>query len=334
MIFYSQTTSKGVKKIDAEAKKDEKKEPKYPTGMEKIVDMPLIASNNLISVMQRNESTMELNAKDKTFEVNEASAERTLEMGKSEKKTASIARSPAIKKTDNEKPKVAPQPVQNGTTMEYDFSSRLGKRTDLLEKGIELTLTPLSKNDTEESAESDRSMIQRKDAGKIVETSESRKVEGEASPIEKKFTFEESRELAGEPDGKADEEEVTEPPALPRSPLPIESRPPLQGDTRKPVVATEPRPSFLHGAVHAESKVKPVVPQKPINFLTKSPAAIPDGNGPTKKSYVLPPPSVQNAVNRPAQTIGKAFIFQSPDIRLVSAISVKVNCDRSVGRCH
>jgi hypothetical protein len=66
------------------------------------------------------------------------------------------------------------------------------------------------------------------------------------------FCVEESRELAGEPDGRADPDELTEPPALPRSPPPI----------------VDPRPSFLHALtqVNALRKApgdKPKIPVKP-----------------------------------------------------------------------
>nr|XP_031847524.1 treacle protein isoform X1 [Nomia melanderi]XP_031847525.1 treacle protein isoform X1 [Nomia melanderi]XP_031847526.1 treacle protein isoform X1 [Nomia melanderi]XP_031847528.1 treacle protein isoform X1 [Nomia melanderi] len=248
----SETTLKAAKKPEADAKKDDRKDQKY-SSMEKIVDLPLITSNNFIPVMQRNDED--------TKEKSSADA------GKPDKKAGSIARSPAIKKPDAEKPKIPAQ--SHGSKTEYCRS-----KSDSSDKGIELTLTPLTRSDAEEAAESDRSMLRGKEPAKIVVSTgnedssmEPRKFEEEP----KKFSCEESRELAGEPDGKADEEEMTEPPALPRSPPPlIEARPILQAD--KPIIVTEPRPSFLHGAVNAELKVKPVVPQKPINFAKNPPA--------------------------------------------------------------
>lgn len=65
------------------------------------------------------------------------------------------------------------------------------------------------------------------------------------------FCVEESRELAGEPDGRADPDELTEPPALPCSPPPV-----------------DPRPSFLHAlsqtsALRKPPGDKPKVPVKP-----------------------------------------------------------------------
>lgn len=77
-----------------------------------------------------------------------------------------------------------------------------------------------------------------------------RKVEGEAAH-EKYRPYEQSRESAGEPDGKADEEVLTEPPALPSSP------PPAMESSSK-------RASFLHGMTE-----KPKVPQKPVSLPSK-----------------------------------------------------------------
>lgn len=62
------------------------------------------------------------------------------------------------------------------------------------------------------------------------------------------FSAEASRELAGEPDGRADPDEITEAPALPKSPVP-----PL-----------DPRPSFLHGMISDIMPAhKPALPEKP-----------------------------------------------------------------------
>ncbi|XP_018392509.1 PREDICTED: uncharacterized protein LOC108771665 isoform X2 [Cyphomyrmex costatus] len=128
--------------------------------------------------------------------------------------------------------------------------------------------------------------------GKEAPSSQVREIEGECEGAErKKFCFDSSRELAGEPDGKADEE-VTEPPALPTSPPPI--------------ITTEPRPSFLHGSVNADLKTKPAIPQKPATFSAK--ASLNDGPLTVRKipngDYVLPPPSVQTVVSRSAQNLG------------------------------
>lgn len=75
---------------------------------------------------------------------------------------------------------------------------------------------------------------------------------------ESEFRIEDSREMAGEPDGRADPDEPSEPPELPRSPPP----------------AMDPRPSFLHSIVQAARKPpgdKPKIPTKPIKILPVSP---------------------------------------------------------------
>lgn len=288
--------------------------------MEKIVDMPLITSSNLISVVQRNTEPGDSDdSKNKTSESNVTNAERSPECGKSDKKSTNWVppQSQPTRKRDDEKSRLPAQASSNGVKIECDFAGKMARKERENDKGIELTLTPLKNEASDDAAESDRSMllVRGKEANKIsvslnVEGRklvrddppllEVRKVEGEATPAGKKFSFEESRESAGEPDGKADEEQVTEPPALPKSPPPVEARSPLQGETHKtPIITTEPRPSFLHGVVHAtESKLKPTVPQKPTNFLAKVGAVAPsDGN--TKKSHVLAPLPIQSAGGKP-----------------------------------
>lgn len=62
------------------------------------------------------------------------------------------------------------------------------------------------------------------------------------------FSAEASRELAGEPDGRADSDDATEAPALPKSPIPT----------------LDPRPSFLHGMITDILPAhKPALPEKP-----------------------------------------------------------------------
>ncbi|XP_046977142.1 uncharacterized protein LOC124543116 isoform X2 [Vanessa cardui] len=61
------------------------------------------------------------------------------------------------------------------------------------------------------------------------------------------FSAEASRELAGEPDGRADPDDASEAPALPNSPMPT----------------MDPRPSFLHGMITDIMPGKPVPPEKP-----------------------------------------------------------------------
>lgn len=80
------------------------------------------------------------------------------------------------------------------------------------------------------------------------------------------FSAEASRELAGEPDGRADPDDASEAPALPKSPIPT----------------LDPRPSFLHGLItDIIPASKPTVPEKP-----KLPAK-PVIKQTTKKSSVL-----------------------------------------------
>ncbi|XP_041980190.1 uncharacterized protein LOC121733867 isoform X2 [Aricia agestis] len=61
------------------------------------------------------------------------------------------------------------------------------------------------------------------------------------------FSADTSRELAGEPDGRADPDDVSEAPALPSSPVP----------------PMDPRPSFLHGIITDIMPSKPIPPEKP-----------------------------------------------------------------------
>lgn len=77
------------------------------------------------------------------------------------------------------------------------------------------------------------------------------------------FCVEESRELAGEPDGRADPDELTEPPALPRSPPPV-----------------DPRPSFLHALTQVNASRKPSgdKPKIPVKPSTKVLQATPRRN--------------------------------------------------------
>lgn len=305
---------KSAKKVEIESKKDAKKDRKYPSSMEKIVDMPLIASTNLISVVQRNESANEIDEA-RESRVEGTTSSDAASSGKSERKN--ICRGQATKNNERAEQKTS----QKSARIEYDFTktgmkrgaseaiSRMDDGTS--DKGIELTLTPLAKNEAEDAAESDRSMMigGGKEASKIGADEGGKAVAGKeerANPpggrkmaeVEKKkkkktFGFGESRESVGEPDGREDEKELTvEPPALPKSPPPpVETRPPpptlLQAETfNKQPIVTEPRPSFLHGAINSEVKVKPLVPQKPTNFPAKSNSV--DGNG---KKNCAPPPS-------------------------------------------
>ncbi|XP_051164473.1 uncharacterized protein LOC127283559 isoform X2 [Leptopilina boulardi] len=237
---------KSIKKL-VENENSEKRQPESP-NLEKIVDMPLITSANLVSVIQ-NENL-----------------ETPIPIVQKQDKKISIARTPAIKKSENEKPRISS--INNKG--EYAIT-KITKRTDIMNtenrkngvynSGIELTLTPLKK-EIEENL-----ILKGKNVNKISvpaaeekkeEFLEERKIEGES--ITKKFTIKESRESAGEPDGKADED-ILEPPALPKNPPPLETKLKcnLQNESSILTIA-EPRSSFLHG----ESKIRPVVPQKPV----------------------------------------------------------------------
>ncbi|XP_032665787.1 uncharacterized protein LOC116841668 isoform X2 [Odontomachus brunneus] len=296
----SDNTAEAAKKLNgAERKKTDEQEQKHPPELEKIVDMPLITSANMITIV-RKESSMDAASvvdAEKAAEM----TQRCAQLCKPDKRNAVLPRNgvPTVKKTEAEASKISAQSALNNVG-ESDCVKRTAKKSDCPKReeeaeGVEVAGTP-SKND--EAPESDRSMnVACKDTNEVDDntkmnsSSQGREVEGQYQTTEKKFCFESSRELAGEPDGKADEEEMTEPPALPTSPPPI--------------VTTEPRSSFLHGGVINDSKAKPAVPQKPLTFSAKaSPSDAPltvrkISNG----DYVLPPPSVQNVASRPVQNL-------------------------------
>lgn len=276
---------KAARKVNgAERKRSDEQEQKQPPELEKIVDMPLITSANMISVV-RKESPAAGGAADPA----EKAAEMTQRCAQPDKRNAALPSNgaPAVKKTEAEASRILPVAQSSAP------SAGVGERTDddvkrsakkssekrEGEEGLEVAATP-SKND-----ESVSTSVAGKDAGKA----DSR------GRDERRFCFESSRELAGEPDGRADEEEVTEPPALPTSPPPM-------------IIATEPRPSFLHGGLANDSKAKPAVPQKPLTFSAKAADApltvrkIPNGD------YVLPPPSVQNVASRPVQNFSEYHV--------------------------
>ncbi|XP_015598904.1 PHD finger protein rhinoceros isoform X2 [Cephus cinctus] len=313
----TEVTLKSVRSTEEKVSRNEKQG--QNESLEKIVDMPLITSSNLISVIQKSDTLTGGDvASRKSTESLQKSGDGDTSRQIHEKKTTSITRTPAIKKTESEKPKISMQNSYSKSeyivakvTKQEDFS-RVEETSMSFSTGIELTLTPLSKPSekvaTRNAENEEKSILLKgKDVNKVtvvgeekhqeVSTLDDREVEGQAAPESlRKFSFEESRELAGEPDGKADEE-VGEPPALPRSPPPIDSRPSRSAQGEK---KNEPRSSFLHGG---DAKTKPVVPQKPVSLppkptgLPKSPTS---SIGPSFKktittSYVLPPPSIQNA---------------------------------------
>ncbi|XP_031787298.1 inner centromere protein A isoform X2 [Nasonia vitripennis] len=221
------------------------------SNLGKIVDMPLITSTNLLSVIET-KSTSSTEQK---------------------QRATSIARTPAIKKPENEKPRIAvAQPNVDQNT------ARNHKNLEM-SNGVELNLSPIRVGEEivretttfgKEIPSYKSTDYPRKTTG-IADLTE-RKVEGEAATD--KYPFEESRESAGEPDGKADEEVIAEPPALPKSPPPIESSSSTfalekQQQQRHSTLA-EPRTSFLHGITETKTIGKPVIPQKPVTLPTKA----------------------------------------------------------------
>lgn len=292
----SEVTLKSVKNTEEIIGRDrkEKSMQKKLDGpeLEKIVDMPLITSSNLISVIQKSDA---LTANDVQVPQKVSdSCTKSLDQGDRSKieldKRISIARTPAMKKSDGEKPKISM--LQNACNGRAEYShvtkvtkhvefSRMDNNLTTFNSGIELTLTPFGKRAdemdetvTKRNGENEEKSMEDK-ARKASCGLVGREVEGEATSnltTLKKFNFEESRELAGEPDGKADEE-VTEPPALPRNNPPLidsrSTRNSLQGEPKPLIATTEPRTSFLHGG---EVKTKPAVPQKPVSFPSKASA--------------------------------------------------------------
>lgn len=295
---------KAAKKLNGLERKNEQ-EQKSPVELGKIVDMPLITSANMISIMRKETTTDTTNAD--TVKTAETTVQKYAPICKVDKRNATnvlLNTISAAKKTEIETP--SRMSVQSALSSDAGDSvkrtttttnkSECAKQDEGKEERVELASIPLK---NEETSESDRSMnvgdknVNGIDNGKEA-SPQVREVEGEYDGAErKKFCFDSSRELAGEPDGKADEEEMTEPPALPTSPPPI--------------ITTEPRPSFLHGSVNADLKTKPAVPQKPMIFSTK--ASPNDGPVIARKipngDYVLPPPSVQTVASRPAQNLGE-----------------------------
>lgn len=295
----------------AERKKSDEREHKF-TESEKIVDMPLITSTNMIAIVSRRVGQGATDAgsvdAEKAAETAAATPRRCSEICKSEKRNASLPRNsvPMAKEAEVESPATSARFARTTTTA---VGSECARREEEEARGVELVLTPLTREET--SSESD-------DPGPGPGGEEDVDVGGAASRVRREvegatkesrsFCFENSRELAGEPDGKADEGVLTEPlspPALPACPPPI--------------AVTEPRSSFLHGATvnGGESRAtKPAVPQKPVTLPAKvgctsepPPAAV---RKVATGDYVLPPPSVQNAAVRAAQCSGKERAGETP----------------------
>lgn len=254
--------------------------------------MPLITSANMISVM-RKETDINADA----VKISTETTTQKYSVLKIDKRNAvnvpldsSVS---AIKKTEAQtQSTIIPSMKESENAKETTKRSekRDPKREDekKKEEGTELALMSL-KN---EEPESDRSMNSINDKAIVTDKISSRTREIDGDIVKERFCLD-SRELAGEPDGKADEEETTEPPALPTSPPPS-------------VISTEPRTSFLHGNnVNNDSRVKPAVPQKPVTFSAKT--SLNDGPLTVRKisDYVPPPPSVQNVAVRSVQNLGE-----------------------------
>lgn len=256
--------------------------------------MPLITSANMISVMRKetdivNVDSMKMPTEtttqkysalkiDKRNAVNVPLDSSVSAIKKYEAQTQSTISLPSsIKESES---------VKETTTKRSEYPKREDEKKK--EEGTELVSL---KN--EEAPESDRSMnsVNNKTIDKV-SSPRIREIDVEDAAKEQRFCFEHSRELAGEPDGKADEEVVTEPPALPTSPPPS-------------VISTEPRTSFLHGnnVNNNDSRVKPAIPQKPVTFSMKT--SLNDGPLTVRKiPDYPPPPSVQNVAARSVQNSG------------------------------
>lgn len=298
----SDNTAEAAKKLNgSERKKTEEQEQKSLPELGKIVDMPLITSANMISIMRREITTDTANADAVKTEI--ATAQKYSPVCKVDKRNATnvpLNTVSAVKKTEIEiSSRMFAQSAPSSDVGESVKGTTTSKSECAKQDQAKEELASLASLKNEETPESEGSMnVDDKSVNGVADNGtkgapspQVREVEGACEGAErKKFCFDSSRELAGEPDGKADEEEVTEPPALPTSPPPI--------------ITTEPRPSFLHGSVNIDSKAKPAVPQKPVTFSAKAN----DGPLAARKilngDYVLPPPSVQTVAGRPIQNLG------------------------------
>lgn len=111
----------------------------------------------------------------------------------------------------------------------------------------------------------------------------------------------ESREQAGEPDGRADPDIVNEPPALPLTPPP-----PL----------LNPRISFLHGSPKNSVRAKPKVPSKPEKVMQLF-----------KKSIDLPPLPPITFASDANKTPNKRRAPNPPPSPIIESVPVMIRCD-------
>ncbi|KMQ91824.1 serine arginine repetitive matrix protein 2-like isoform x4 protein, partial [Lasius niger] len=323
----SDNIAEAAKKLNgAERKRADEQELKSSPELGKIIDMPLITSANMISVMRKETDGVNVDAVktsaettaqkyssvckvDKRNAVNVPLDSGVSAIKKTEAQTSSriTLQSSGMKESENAKRTAAKSPRRDDEKKEEEEEEE--EEEEGGGEGIELALTSLK---NEEAPESDRSMSNVNDKAivndQVSSPGRGREIDGDVTKDEQRFCFERSRrEFAGEPDGRADEEEeATEPPALPTSPPPS-------------VISTEPRTSFLHGNnVNNDSRVKPAVPQKPVTFSTK--ASLNDGSliavRKIPNDYVLPPPSVQNVVaGRSAQNLGTQDISSRRSVK-------------------
>lgn len=282
-----------------ERKKIDEQEQKSSPELGKIIDMPLITSANMISVMRKETDVTNVNAVKTSAEKHSSLCKIDKRNGVNVSLDSNVS---AIKKIEVQMSKTSlPNSIEESENAKEtaEMRSEYPRRDEEKKKdeGIELALTSLK---NEEAPESDRSMSSVNDktiANNKASLPLMREIDGEVAK-EQHFSFEHSRELAGQPDDRADEEK-TEPPALPTSPPPS-------------VISTEPRTSFLHGnnINNNDSKMKPIVPQKPITFSTK--ASLHDGPLSVVRKipndYVPPPPSVQNATCRSIRNLGEIYL--------------------------
>jgi len=288
-----------MKKFNGTDRKRIEEQQKSPLELGKIVDLPLITSANMISVMRKENPITAAN----TGNIIETTTQKYPATYKTDKKsTANVPLNDAstVKKSELESSsKIVSQFASSNSVGNSDYVKHAPARiSECLKHKDEEIVSASLKND--EMSESDHALsandrnVNSTDDNKTLSPQKCEVEEEREGAAERKFCFENSRELAGEPDGKADEEEISEPPApaLPTSPPPI----------------TEPRPSFLHGSVNVDAKSKPIVPQKPMTFSAKA-SLNGDASLTARKisngDYVLPPPSVANVAGKSVQNSGE-----------------------------
>lgn len=183
-----------------------------------------------------------------------------------------LNRNPVILKRDQEKPVISTAKIELMNTRNSKFITKTDN-SKIYNSNINNSSDEIAKPEIKEEASVFKEIgsITTKDGknddsnDKLEETSsteseiseKSKIVMSNDNPVSPKFNgtiYPQSREQAGEPDGRADPDTLTEPPALPLTPPP-----PL-----------EMQSSFLHGS-SPQSYEKPKVPSKPMTtFIRKS----------------------------------------------------------------